>query len=193
MKASLASARSARSVCSTSRSERERVRTNTFDLSKARDTHKFLRPLETVPAQERVHTQMARSRDPRPQGTCTNPGGTVKTSRIRVAAPGRGAAGRALIRPQPRQGIPLTVRAWNPIETERTFVTENMEAFRGHRENPNRYDRRREQLFQLTQSEKTWKTNNTAGVKGEPGRDCCDSLTLQAALKQANRNTLYRK
>ena len=190
MKASLASARS---VCTTSRSERERVRTNTFDLSKSRETHKFLRPLEKLPARERVQSQMARSRDPRPQGTCTNPGGTVKTSRKRLAAPGRGAAGRMLIRPQPRQGIPLTARAWNPLETERTFVTENMEAFRGHRENPNRYDRRREQLFQLTQSEKTWKTNNTAGVKGEPGRDCCDSLTLQAALKQANSNTLYRK
>ena len=87
----------------------------------------------------------------------------------------------------------MTVRAWNPLETERTFVTENMEAFRGHRENPDSYDRRRAQLFQLTETERNWKLGNTAGVRGEPGRDCCDSLTLQASLKKANENTLYRK
>eukprot|EP00937_MAST-01D_sp_MAST-1D-sp2_P005235 g5235.t1 len=126
-------------------------------------------------------------------GTCTNADGRVKTSRLRAAEPGRGGAGRATIRPKARNGIPLTVRAWNPLETERSFVTESMEAFRGSRENPNGFDRRKANVFQLTDTERSWKLSNTAGVRGEPGRDCCDSLTLQASLKKANENTLYRK
>ena len=164
----------------TSRSERERTRTATYNLHNAKEVHKFLRPLEK-------HNHGRHAADPRPRGTCANATGYMKTGRI------RDRSGVPVIRPQARGGVPLTERAWNPLETERTFVTESMELYRGNRETPNMWDRRKANQFQITEHERNWKTNATAGVQGEPGRDCCDSLTLQAALKQANRNTLYRK
>jgi len=174
------SARPGGGVVSTSRSERERTRTNSYDLHNTKEVHKFLRPLEK-------HTHGRHAKDPRQMGACTNATGEMKTGRI------RDRHGYPVIRPRARGGVPLTERTWNALETERTFVTESMELYRGGRETPNMWDRRKQNQFQITEHERDWKIGATAGVRGEPGRDCCDSLTLQAALKMANKNTLYRK
>lgn len=127
-------------------------------------------------------------RDPRQMGTSTNSTGAMVTRRE------RGKGGKPVIDyGNGRKGVPLTVRAWNPQETERNFNTSKNAPFVPGKEDPNYFDRRKNTLHQCSRTERSYRTNNTAGVKGRPGYDCSDSLKEICSKQQEYANCFSRK
>ena len=161
------------------------VTTDRTDTSRSERLRTFLDPLYGYSTLEKA--KRGPRADPRKMGTCTNATGGMKTRRV------RDRSGNHVVSYQTRVGIPLTARKWNPQETERCFVTENMQQFRHMREDPNGRDRRHGNLHKMQKHEKMFRLNGTAGVIGKPGHCCSHSFSEIASKEQEYINCLSRK